>query len=155
MGSWMAARAKLPASAVGIVKSTNKSLLKILKTDDQLLEAVQVGFLAMIRDLRENNRRLEVTCFFEELPLPVVGKLCPRGWSHSPATILLAFMPIMATWPGLPLQKRMVSRECLGSFLGGKWGYGSQRGTGLALRLQLSRVGNFTPMEMGLLHAGI
>jgi hypothetical protein len=32
----------------------------------------------MIRDLRENNRRLEVTCFFEELPLPMVGKVVSK-----------------------------------------------------------------------------
>jgi protein SERAC1 len=77
-GSWIANWATLPASALGIVKSTNKTLLKILQTDDQLLESVQVRFLAMIRDLRENNRRLEVTCFFEELPLPVVGKVVSK-----------------------------------------------------------------------------
>jgi hypothetical protein len=77
-GSWMADWAKIPASALGIVKSTNLTLLKILETDDQLLESIQVGFLAMIRDLRESNRRLEVTCFFEELPLPVVGKVVSK-----------------------------------------------------------------------------
>ncbi|KIW17568.1 hypothetical protein PV08_04763 [Exophiala spinifera] len=74
----MADWARLPASTLGMVKSTNKSLLKILETDDQLLESVQVRFLGMIRDLRESNRRLEVTCFFEELPLPVVGKVVSK-----------------------------------------------------------------------------
>jgi hypothetical protein len=39
-GSWIADWAKLPASGLGIVRSTNKSLLKILETDDQLLESV-------------------------------------------------------------------------------------------------------------------
>jgi protein SERAC1 len=77
-GSCMANWAKIPASALGIVKSTNISLLNILETDDQLLESNQVKFLAMIRDLREDNRRLEVTCFFEVLPLPVVGKVVPK-----------------------------------------------------------------------------
>lgn len=77
-GSWMADWAKIPASALGIVKSANKSLLKILETDDQLLESIQLRFLAMVRDLRESNRRLEMTCFFEELPLPVVGKVVAK-----------------------------------------------------------------------------
>lgn len=77
-GSWMADWAKVPAAALGIVKSTNKSLLKILETDEQLLESIQISFLAMIRDLREKNRRLEVTCFFEELPLPVVGRVVSK-----------------------------------------------------------------------------
>jgi len=32
----------------------------------------------MIRELREAGRCLEVTCFFEELPLPVVGKVVSK-----------------------------------------------------------------------------
>ena len=77
-GSWMADWANIPASALGLMKSTNKSLLKILETDDQFLESIQVRFWAMIRELREGGRRLEVTCFFEELPLPVVGKVVSK-----------------------------------------------------------------------------
>jgi hypothetical protein len=77
-GSWIADWAKISAGALGLVKSTNKSLLEILRTDNQLLEAIQVDFWSMIRDLRENGRRLEVTCFFEELPLPVIGKVVSK-----------------------------------------------------------------------------
>jgi hypothetical protein len=77
-GSWMADWAKVPTKALRIVKSRNRSLLKILATDDQFLESIQVRFLAMIRDLRENNRRLEVTYFFKELPLPMVGKVVSK-----------------------------------------------------------------------------
>lgn len=73
-GSWMADWAKIPASAIGLVKSTNKSLLEILETNDQFLESIQVRFWEMIREQREDGRPLEVTCFFEELRLPVVGK---------------------------------------------------------------------------------
>jgi hypothetical protein len=73
-GSWMADWAKIPASAIGLVKSTNKSLLEILETNNQFLESIQARFWEMIREQREGGRRLEVTCFFEELPLPVVGK---------------------------------------------------------------------------------
>lgn len=74
-GSWMAKWASLPASALSLMKSTNTSLLKILKTDNQLLEDIQNDFLLMIRELRERNRRLEVTCFYEELPLPGCDKV--------------------------------------------------------------------------------
>jgi hypothetical protein len=77
-GSWMADWAKISAGALGLVKSTNKSLLEILRMDNQLLEAIQVDFWSMIRELRENGRCLEVTCFFEELPLPVVGKVVSK-----------------------------------------------------------------------------
>jgi hypothetical protein len=77
-GSWMADWAKIPASAVGLVKSANKSLLGILETDDQLLESIQLEFWSMVRGLREGGRGFEVTCFFEELPLPVVGKVVSK-----------------------------------------------------------------------------
>lgn len=77
-GSWMADWARIPASALGLIKSTNKSLLKILETDDQFLESIQVRFLAMIREQREAGRQLEVACFFEELPLPAVGKVVSK-----------------------------------------------------------------------------
>lgn len=69
-GSWMADWAKIPVSAMGLVKSTNKTLLEVLETSNQLLESIQVQFLAMVREQREKGRLLEVTCFFEELPLP-------------------------------------------------------------------------------------
>lgn len=68
-GSWMADWIRMPASALGLFKSVNKSLFEILEMDSQLLEAIQVDFLAMIREQREGGRPLEVTCFFEELPL--------------------------------------------------------------------------------------
>ncbi|CEL09202.1 hypothetical protein ASPCAL12341 [Aspergillus calidoustus] len=77
-GSWMADWADIPAGALGLVKSTGKSLLDILRTDNQLLEAIQVDFWSMVRELRESGRRLEVICFFEELPLPIVGKVVSK-----------------------------------------------------------------------------
>ncbi|KAL2126833.1 hypothetical protein VTI74DRAFT_151 [Chaetomium olivicolor] len=77
-GSWMAGWAKLPASALGVIKSTNKSLLEILETGDQFLESIQISFWAMVRELRESGRRLEVTCFFEALPLPGVGRVVSK-----------------------------------------------------------------------------
>jgi hypothetical protein len=77
-GSWMADWANIPASALGLVKSTNKSLLKILETDDQLLESIQIDFLSMLRSLSSNGVVLQVTCFFEELPLPGIGKIVSK-----------------------------------------------------------------------------
>lgn len=74
-GAWMADWAKIPASIFGVVKSTNTTLLDILQRDNQLLESIQVDFLTMIRRLRESGRGVEITCFFEELPFPVVGKI--------------------------------------------------------------------------------
>jgi hypothetical protein len=77
-GSWMADWMKIPASGLGILKSTNKPLLQVLGTDDQLLESIQTRFWSMVRGQRESGRRLEITCFFEELPLPVVGQVVSK-----------------------------------------------------------------------------
>ncbi|KAH6957872.1 Alpha/Beta hydrolase protein [Ilyonectria sp. MPI-CAGE-AT-0026] len=77
-GSWMADWAKIPASALGLVRSTNKSLLDILDTNDQFLESIQLMFLAMLRELRESGRNLQVTCFVEELPLTGIGIVVPK-----------------------------------------------------------------------------
>ncbi|KAJ5108899.1 hypothetical protein N7456_005574 [Penicillium angulare] len=74
-GAWMADWAKIPASVFGIVKSTNVMLLDILQRDNQLLDSIQVDFLTMIRRLREGGRGIQITCFFEELPFPIVGKV--------------------------------------------------------------------------------
>ncbi|KAH6981802.1 Alpha/Beta hydrolase protein [Ilyonectria sp. MPI-CAGE-AT-0026] len=77
-GSWMADWARIPASALGIVKSINKSLLTILETDDKYLQSVQDRFWSMVREQQQAGRDLEVTCFFEELPLSGVGKVVSK-----------------------------------------------------------------------------
>jgi hypothetical protein len=80
-GAWMAHWAKIPASALGFVKSINKSLLTILEADNQFLESIQIRFWSMVRELRESSssRHLEVTCFFEALPLPIIGEVVSKA----------------------------------------------------------------------------
>lgn len=74
-GSWMADWAKIPSSALGIVKSTNKSLLKILETDNTHLKSVQDRFETMILQQQRTGREIGIACFFEELGLSGVGKV--------------------------------------------------------------------------------
>ncbi|KAI2618459.1 hypothetical protein GGR54DRAFT_156526 [Hypoxylon sp. NC1633] len=74
-GSWMAHWATVPTNALGFVKSTNKTLLDALKTDNQILQSTQSRFLSMVRGLREGGKHFQVTCFFEELQLPVFGRV--------------------------------------------------------------------------------
>ncbi|KAK3944600.1 ankyrin repeat domain-containing protein 17 [Diplogelasinospora grovesii] len=61
----------MPVRAISVVKSVNRKLLEVLEPDHQYLESIQSRFLNMIREQREGGRPLEVTCFFEELPLSV------------------------------------------------------------------------------------
>jgi hypothetical protein len=77
-GSWMADWAKIPASALGLVKSSNKTLLQILQADNELLADIRDRFAEMILKLSNENRSIKVVCFFEELPLLGVGKVVSR-----------------------------------------------------------------------------
>ncbi|KAM5528212.1 phosphorylase superfamily protein [Fusarium oxysporum f. sp. phaseoli] len=77
-GSWMADWSRIPAKTLGLVKSTNRSLLEVLETNNQYLESIHVRFLSMMREQREAGRQLEVACFFEELPLSTVGKVVSK-----------------------------------------------------------------------------
>lgn len=63
-GSWLADWATIPVRTLGIVKSTNKTLLKSLETDDQYLQSVQDRFWSMVREQQKAGRDLEITCFF-------------------------------------------------------------------------------------------
>ena len=78
-GSWIADWARIPASCLGLVKSTNRSLLKVLQTDDSHLRSIQTQFASMLREQRESGRALEVTCFYEALPMSMGKLVVPEG----------------------------------------------------------------------------
>jgi protein SERAC1 len=87
-GAWMAKWANIPAHAVGLVKSTNRSLLEILQSSNQFLQSIQDDFWSMIRQHCQGDKPIEVTCFYEELPMPVAGLIVSRdsatlaGYNH-------------------------------------------------------------------------
>lgn len=58
------------ARAIGVLKQTNGKLLAVLKRDSEVLERIHTDFCALIRS---PDHLIQVTCFYEELPLPVVG----------------------------------------------------------------------------------
>lgn len=77
-GSWMAEWAQIPASVVGVAgMATSLSMLQVLQTSDQFLDSNQIGFLQMVRGQIEGEK-MEITCFFEELGMPVVGKVVTK-----------------------------------------------------------------------------
>jgi hypothetical protein len=60
-----------------VLKQTNPNILAVLKSDSEVLERVQNGFHTMIRSRGQDGLPpIEITCFFEELPLPGVGIVC-------------------------------------------------------------------------------
>ncbi|EFW99917.1 ankyrin repeat-containing protein [Grosmannia clavigera kw1407] len=73
-GSEVADWAMLPASALGFMKTVNKTLLEVLRTDDVMLKDTREQFVAMIQDLVLNGRIVEIACFCEELPMSNLKK---------------------------------------------------------------------------------
>jgi len=75
-GSSLAPWAKGIAGTLGFVKQTNRRLLHVLRTDSELLSRVNEAFLTMVENRKATSSPLypiRISCFFEELPLPVVG----------------------------------------------------------------------------------
>ncbi|RFU24235.1 hypothetical protein B7463_g12105, partial [Scytalidium lignicola] len=89
-GSGLAKWAELVARSIGLVKQTNTQILEVLQGESEVLARIQDSFHTMIKAGREDGLRpIEITCFFEELPLPGVGVVVP---SHS--AILPGYVPI-------------------------------------------------------------
>ena len=81
-GSWMADWGKIPADILGILKSTNTNLLRVLQTNDELLVSLNADFLSLLRLLREgreDEKKISITCFFEELPYPKIGPIVSKA----------------------------------------------------------------------------
>lgn len=77
-GSDLASWARIPAKALGVLKSTNTDLLSVLQTSSEVLHRVQHDFLSMTRDLASHGRSLKMTCFWEAKPMPLAGTIVER-----------------------------------------------------------------------------
>ncbi len=73
-GSGLARWAESLAKSIGLIKHTNPEILAVLRSESEVLERVQDGFHTMIRSRAQDGLPpIEITCFYEELPLPGVG----------------------------------------------------------------------------------
>ena len=59
-----------------LVQQTNPAILGVLKSDSEVLARIQTDFHNMSRArAKKSDPTIEVTCFYEELPLPGVGEV--------------------------------------------------------------------------------
>lgn len=73
-GADLARWAEKLARWIGLIKETNTEIVQVLKADSEVLARIQGSFHTMIRARnKEGLPPIEITCFFEELPLPGVG----------------------------------------------------------------------------------
>jgi hypothetical protein len=68
-GSSMANWAKIPASALGVVKQTNVNLLAVLHTDSEVRDRIQDDFLTLLRKRQSQGPTLEITCLYETMKM--------------------------------------------------------------------------------------
>jgi protein SERAC1 len=62
------------AKSIGYIKQTSHSIVQVLRQDSEVLARIQDSFHKIIKDSHKNELQpIEVTCFYEELPLPGVG----------------------------------------------------------------------------------
>ena len=73
-GSGLAHWAEGLAKTIGVLKQTNPQILAVLRSDSEVLARVQDGFHTMIRSrVQDGLQQIEITCFYEELPLPGIA----------------------------------------------------------------------------------
>ncbi|KAF4893329.1 Protein SERAC1 [Colletotrichum fructicola] len=73
---------------ISIFKQTNKSIVKTLRRDSEVLARIQDSFHTIIQSRnRDTNTSIEITCFFEELPIPGVGLVVPQDSAVIPGYI--------------------------------------------------------------------
>jgi len=73
-GSGLAQWAERLAKTIGLLKQTNPQIIEVLENDSEILARVQDGFHTMVRSRNlERLQPIEITCFYEELPLVGVG----------------------------------------------------------------------------------
>ena len=79
-GADLAAWAKFGSDIAKIVKHVNTDIVSLLKPRSEMLARVQAGFHGLLRRRKDEGLEIAITCFYEELPLHIVGKViftCP------------------------------------------------------------------------------
>ncbi|KAJ9131272.1 Kinesin light chain [Coniochaeta hoffmannii] len=89
-GAGLARWAEVVSRAIGVVKQTNPEIVAVLQSESEVLARIQDSFHTMVMaQARDGSGLIEISCFYEELPLPGVGQVVPQ---HS--AILPGYIPI-------------------------------------------------------------
>ena len=75
-GSEQAQWGGILASVLGYVKQDNAELVKRLNKEEPRLALLQERFAKMLEMRKEVGRPVNITCFYEELPVVVLGTVC-------------------------------------------------------------------------------
>ncbi|RYP67309.1 hypothetical protein DL771_007327 [Monosporascus sp. 5C6A] len=89
-GAGLARWAELLSRSIGVIKQTNTEIVEVLKRESEVLARIQDSFHTMIMARsKEGLQPIEISCFYEELPLPGVGQVVPQE-----SAILPGYIPV-------------------------------------------------------------
>ncbi|KAK3292166.1 uncharacterized protein B0H64DRAFT_364874 [Chaetomium fimeti] len=89
-GAGLARWAELLARSIGVIKQTNTEIVAVLKHESEVLARIQDSFHTMVLSRSgEGLQPIDISCFYEELPLLGIGEVVPQ---HS--AILPGYIPI-------------------------------------------------------------
>ncbi|KAK1730086.1 uncharacterized protein BDZ83DRAFT_567017, partial [Colletotrichum acutatum] len=78
-GSALAVWAERLGKSVGVLKQTNTEILGVLRPESEVLAEIQDNFHNMTQSqTQEGVGTIQITCFYEELPLPGIGLVVPQ-----------------------------------------------------------------------------
>ena len=67
------------AQFVSPATRTNLRIVNVLRRDSEVLARIRSEFHSLLRSYDdEGNHEIKITCFYEELPLPVIGVVVPK-----------------------------------------------------------------------------
>lgn len=79
-GSDHAAWGEFATSIAKLVKHPNSNIVSVLRPGSEMLARIQDGFHSLLRQRRNEESEIAVTCFYEELPLHRIGKVRPSKY---------------------------------------------------------------------------
>ncbi|KAK1765234.1 hypothetical protein QBC33DRAFT_495970 [Phialemonium atrogriseum] len=89
-GAGLARWAEMMSRTIGMMKQTNAEIVQILRRDSEVLARIQDSFHGMVMARNQYGLPpIEITCFYEELPMPVIGLVVPQD-----SAILPGYIPI-------------------------------------------------------------
>ncbi len=93
-GSNLARWAEPLARLIRLLKQTNPDIVGVLERDSEVLARIQDSFYAMIMSRRQEGMSpIDISCFYEELPLPTVGMVSRAEPQPGPKARLTSMSP--------------------------------------------------------------
>lgn len=77
-GADLAAWATFGSKIANILNSANSDIVAVLKPGSEVLARIQKIFHGIVRSRLKGGRDLHMSCFYEELPVKVVGVVVPK-----------------------------------------------------------------------------